>query len=1415
MYRSHTLLTLCAIVLLSTAAHAATNVSGAIASDTTWTLAGHPYVVTGNVTVNAGVTLTVDPGVVVKFSADRYLYVNGNLNAQGTSGNSIYFTDLRDDAAGGDTNGDGTATTPLPGGWESIWISNNGTATLDYCVIRYGGAYTGNSYGSIRKTGAGNVAVTNSTVSNSAYYGIEVDASTSLHNISNNTIEDNKWNGVRLDTAGGGTTLQSNTIRNNGLASAYDGVYVINSSPFIQNNTITGNTRYGLYITGTGTPTNVSGNTITANTSGPIYMAADVSGAPVTNSNILDGPLYVGAGSMTTDKNWNSTFFVYYVTGDVTVNAGVTLGIGQYGIVKFAQNARLYVNGTLQALGAAAAPIYFTDYRDDAVGGDTNKDGTASSPAPGWWEGISVANNGSVSLDYCTIRYAGRSASTNPANLYKTGAGNITITNGTISNSDSYGLRIETSTSTHTITANTIENNRYDGVRLVTAGSGTSLQNNTVRNNGLAGAYDGIYVSNSSPAIDGNTITGNTGYGVYATGTGKPTSFKSNTITGNSQGPVYLAPGISGEPLIENTNTLGGPIHIGSGSIAANTVLGGNSFTYYVSATVTVNAGVTLFIAQGTAVKFAQNTQLTINGSLDAQAAAGNLIYFTDYRDDAVGGDSNGDGAATAPASGWWTGIRISANGTATLDYCVARYAAGGAVYKTGAGAVTVRNSAITNNTTGVYISTASPTLTNNTISQNSSNGVYVTGSTAAPTLSKNVIRNNSYGVYCTSSGTATVGGSTTDTNQIFDNTTYGVYNGTSTLTVNATFNYWGSSSGPYHATTNPLGTGNKVSNYVDYGNVVQSVNGSPVITSAGTASGITGQAFSYTITATGTTPMTFGASPLPGGLSLTNETVSGTPSSGGATNVTLTATNAAGTDTRILGLTIYVPPNKPTTPSPANDARDTGLAVTLSWQDGGGATGYDVYFGTTDPPANVASTTATSYTPGTLSPTTRYYWRVDAKGDGNTLTTGDSWSFVTATPPTITSPAAASGTVGVSFTLGLTATGSTPITYTASALPPGLSLSGTAISGTPTAAGSTNLTLTASNIAGTATQSLTITVEPPTAPRITSAASASATVGQPFSYTITASGTPAITFSTGGLPLGLSLTGDTISGTLSLSGQTAISLKATNFVGSDARTLVLTVTQPGGPDTQAPVLTSPPATPQPPVAGQAVTLSAGASDATDGLLMYTWDFGDGTTGTGPSVSHVYTVPGIYTATVTVSDGVNSTTSGVNVAVSASAPPSGGGSGTLPNVFDVLKASVKFNFKSSGKDCLLLAGTIPLEAGFVPSGKTVELAVGDLERTLVLDAKGKGGDTATGFKLAGKLKNGAYTATPAKFLLSLKKQTLFGQLQSLGFVNTDLPKPGDEVTLPVIVSINNIAYLELVTFTYTAKAGTSGSGKKL
>jgi len=82
--------------------------------------------------------------------------------------------------------------------------------------------------------------------------------------------------------------------------------------------------------------------------------------------------------------------------------------------------------------------------------------------------------------------------------------------------------------------------------------------------------------------------------------------------------------------------------------------------------------------------------------------------------------------------------------------------------------------------------------------------------------------------------------------------------------------------------------------------------NTTPVITSATSASGTVGSAFSYQITATNS-PASYGATGLPAGFTVNSGTgmISGTPTAAGTSTVTLSATNSTGTGTAPLTLTI------------------------------------------------------------------------------------------------------------------------------------------------------------------------------------------------------------------------------------------------------------------------------------------------------------------------------------------------------------------------------------------------------------------------------------------------------------------------------------------------------------------------------
>ncbi len=182
-------------------AKADTRINGLLYTDETWTLPGSPYIIEYSqsaVGLVCGVTLIIEPGVVVKFEDNAQFGGCGKIIASGTAQEPIIFTAISDDTAGGDTNEDGNDTVPTRGSWYRLDLSSS-ESRLDFVETRYGNRCV---------SASGSQSITNSKISHCAY-GISTGVNYSGV-IENNQISEND---IGLDIlASNNASYQGNQI---------------------------------------------------------------------------------------------------------------------------------------------------------------------------------------------------------------------------------------------------------------------------------------------------------------------------------------------------------------------------------------------------------------------------------------------------------------------------------------------------------------------------------------------------------------------------------------------------------------------------------------------------------------------------------------------------------------------------------------------------------------------------------------------------------------------------------------------------------------------------------------------------------------------------------------------------------------------------------------------------------------------------------------------------------------------------------------------------------------------------------------------------------------------------------------------------------------------------------------------------
>jgi parallel beta-helix repeat protein len=918
------------------------SVGGDISVDTTWTAANGTYIINDNITVLAGVTLTIEPGVTIKFGSGSQVTVYGTLSASG-----VTFTWA-----------DGANQ------WRGIWFEGAGAngSLIENCVIEHASGVYYNGwfylYGILHITGSsptisgcaigssdaaygiwitdGSPVISGSAISGMTNAGIYVEGNSSPA-VTGNVIASNTY-GIYISNGSGGT-YQGNTVSGNQY-----GIYALYSTvnPAVSGNTYSGNTIADLDVSGTiNTPVawnesgaavyRTSGLTIAEGASLNISEGRTVklgSGAVISVQGMLTANVvtftwadegsqwgtieFNGAGtggsrlqncmiehaSGTYSNGWFYVYGILRVIDSSAVITGCTIGSSDapYGIwissgspvisgstISGMTNAGIYVEGnsspavTGNAIASNAYGIYISNssggtYQGNAISGnqygiyalystvnpvisgntysgntvaDLDVSGTINTPVTWNESGVAVYRTSGLTIsEGASLAIAsGRTVKLN-SGAQITVYGTLTVDVVTFTWADGInqwrgiwfegsganGSHIENCVIEHA--AGIFDNGWfyvYGILRIINSSPG--ITGCTIVSSDAA--Y-GIWISNGSPVISGNTISGMTDKGIYVEGTSLP-AVNGNTIAdsvygiyiSNGSGGTYQGNAISGNQygiyaLYSTVNpVISGNTYSGntvadldvSGTINTPVTWNESGVAVYRTSGLTISEGASLNISEGRTVKISGGAIIDVYGMLTANGAT-----FT-WQD------------GLNP----WRGIRFEGAGASSshLENSVIEHASGSFLfcswdcYDFSRGVLYIVNSspAITGVTmdndpaeNGIYVSGGSPEISNSTISGMTNSSLYAEAA-SMPSVSGNTLMNSGYGVYLSNDSGGAYHG-----NIIMDNTLYGFYYPGDGM-VEASYNYWGDSSGPLDSSDdratgglyNPAGSGDTVSDHVNY----------------------------------------------------------------------------------------------------------------------------------------------------------------------------------------------------------------------------------------------------------------------------------------------------------------------------------------------------------------------------------------------------------------------------------------------------------------------------------------------------------------------------------------------------------------------------------------------------------------------
>jgi hypothetical protein len=495
-----------------------------ILANTVWDKAGSPYLITGDVTVKEGVTLTVQAGVKVIFLTDSdstvggdtpydsELRVNGTLSVVGTEAEPVLFTSSEE--------------TKRAGQWGGIYAA---TAKLNYAVVE------GMMYG----VKGQNVEVNNSIVRLSGGEGIRADGGSLV--VKKTRVE--KCSGTPIVGANCGMEVVENVVTDNGSGIRAEGG-------------------------GNGFAYNVTGNEITLNRSNGITVNAPYNSRWQIVSNVISSNIGLSIASQGMGGNQTSML----ISGNTIIGNRGVISLGEWNsgwessfsggfvftgnqILNNKRSGDMMMMGSWFGLWNIGMKVVFggnTISNSVSAGGESLNVGLQRYPfiftnnvISGLQSGVSISrNNNYNSSKTQTVeelmmvignnRLTGNGGAESGVVVTDSTKGMLVVTNNVVSGGSGVGIRLQNDTESVAalVSNNTIQKNQGVGLRV----SGKILpmvKGNVIEGNGSGSEFEYTDVNTSGEfEVSGNAIRTSTGVGIKISGQSQPI-IKGNDLDGN------------------------------------------------------------------------------------------------------------------------------------------------------------------------------------------------------------------------------------------------------------------------------------------------------------------------------------------------------------------------------------------------------------------------------------------------------------------------------------------------------------------------------------------------------------------------------------------------------------------------------------------------------------------------------------------------------------------------------------------------------------------------------------------------------------------------------------------------------------------------------------------------------------------